>query len=479
MTEGDVRPWFPRQFATVEGYWPDGSGGNKTWQGHGAWGGATRGTSPQWDRSKTEKMQYPLWFEIGHHFWPDAGFDYFLAQMRGPDDEQYIPTLYFGIEPIDPAKVTPPAPVCSVYPERGFVMLYHDTSPGGWESNKPAVGLRLASPYAHHVNDSLAIVNYYALGRLIYMNPAPDPGYKFKFSRSIRSHTSVMIDGHIARQDWGNTGSVEPGFTYDLTTRHDFSPEAKFVAARTAKRYPGVDETRTLILTEPYLLDIFRCRGTERHSFMWVAHTFGTAEVPDKQAWRPSTELADTLISPQFINVLSKQTGDKPWSVSVRQVPVAEVKQNDRYSAWWKRTVGVKVHMLGQDGATAFVANSQNPYSNNPRKPVGPRLVDGVAVLATRWDINATFVALHEPFEDQPKLSEFRLINQTDDAIAVAVVGEGFSDRLMVRFDDKAEQPITLSDGKESYTFKGFAFVRTTPRKVTVRGNLISNETKK
>ena len=135
--------------------------------------------------------------------------------------------------------------------------------------------------------------------------------------------------------------------------------------------------------------------------------------------------------------------------------------------------------MLGQDGATAFVANSQNPYSNNPRKPVEPRVVNGVAVLATRWDTSATFVALHEPFENRPKVSEFRLVQQTEDAVAVAVSGEGFNDRLMVRFGDEADQPTRLSDGKETYTFKGYAFVRDAPQNVIVRGNLIRPDARK
>jgi len=479
ITEGDVRPWFPHQFATVEGYWPDGSGGNKTWQAHGAWGGPRRGQSPQWDRGKTEKMHYRLWFEIGHAMWPDVGFDYFLAQMRGPDEAVYTPTLYFGLSPIDPEKADPPAPVCGVYPERGFVMLYADTSKRGYESEAPAVGMRLTSGYAHHVNDSLAICNLYAFNRLIYMNPAPDPGYKFKFSRSVRSHNTVMVDGHIAvdpATSWAKTGSVEPGFTDALTTRHAFEPEVKFAAANTAGRYEGVDETRVLMLTRQYLLDIFRCVDDEGHSYAWIAHTFGQATVEQPGKWKPSKELAEKFISPQLINPRAMPTEGRPWSVTVRQAPAAGMADHRHYSAWWKRDVGVRLHMLGQDGVTAWVSNSQAPYSNNERKPVGKRHVDGVAMLATKWAPSATFVAVHEPFEGKPTLTDVRLIEQTDDAVAVAVSGPGFEDRLMVRFGDKADEAVTIRDGKQAYTFKGWAFVREADGKRVVRGGLIDGE---
>ena len=68
-------------------------------------------------------MQTRMWFEWAHRLWPDAGFDWFLAKLRAPDEKVYIPTLYFGLDPIDPQDVTPPAIRSRVYSDRGFVML--------------------------------------------------------------------------------------------------------------------------------------------------------------------------------------------------------------------------------------------------------------------------------------------------------------------------------------------------------------------
>jgi len=121
----------------------------------------------------------------------------------------------------------------------------------------------------------LVLAGFYAFNRPIYQNPKSDPGYAFKFSRSIRSHCGVMVDGHVKKDDWGQTGSLEPAFTDDCRTRHDFSENVKFVAARTEKRYPGVDETRALLLAREYLFDVCTARDDQEHSYVWLVHTYG------------------------------------------------------------------------------------------------------------------------------------------------------------------------------------------------------------
>ena len=475
MSAGDVRPWLPFQHATVEGYFPNGRGGDKLWQAHGAWGGTRRGNHAQWDGYSgfTPKMQTRLWFEWGHKLWPDAGFDWFLARMRAPDEEVYTPTLYFGIEAIDPAKVTPPPIQSHVYPDRGFVMLRAEEGPDHWMSPAPAVALRLTAEYAHHVNDQLALCGFYALNRPIYQNPKPDPGYAFKFSRSIRSHAGVMVDGHIKKEDWGRTGSLEPSFTDDCTTRQDFSPAVKFVAARTRKRYPGVDETRALMLTREYLFDLFAARDDARHSYVWLVHTFGEAGPDAPDAWKPSDDLADLV--KELSDVRTLDTGGRPWSLDVRQVrSKREPEDTPLGDEWWSRKIGVRVHMLGQDGAKAHVASTPTPAPPRDR-PAPVPTVRGVTVVSSLWAPSATFAALHEPFEGEPKVASFDRIGEAPDAVAVRVRGKdgaGIDDRLMVRFGDRAGEPVTLSGDGESFTFAGHAFVRVTAEKVTVRGDL-------
>ncbi len=475
ISAGDVRPWLPLAHATVAGYFANGTGGDKLWQAHGAWGGTVRGKMAQWDgySNFTPKMQTRLWFEWGHSLWPDAGFDWFLAQMRAPDEDVYTPTLYFGLDPIDPRKVKPPAANSRVYPDRGFVMLRAEEGPDHWRSPAPAVCLRLTAPYAHSVNDPLVLAGFYAHNRPIYQNPKSDPGYAFKFSRSIRSHCGVMIDGHVKRDDWGQTGSLEPQFTDECRTRHDFSAEVKFVAARTQQRYPGVDETRALMLTREYLLDVSTARDDEEHSHVWLIHTYGKATPGQPGRWRPSKDLADLV--GEFTDVRTLETAGRPWSVTVRQTPPKKTPENSPLGErWWSRDVGVRVHVLGQAGAKAHVAATPKPPVDNRRFGETPA-VDGVTIVSSIVGPSSTFAALHEPFEGDLQVESFERIAQTDDAMAVRVTGRprnGIDDRLMVRIGDQAERPVTLADTAESFTFAGHAFVRSSGTNVTVRGDL-------
>jgi len=474
ISAGDVRPWMPLEHATVEGYFADGRGGNEVWRSHGAWGGTTRGRSPQWDNDKTEKMQTLLWFEWGHKLWPDTGFDYYLAQMRGPADKVYTPTLFFSLDPIHAANADPPLAPSAVYPQRGIVMLRAEEGSSHWESPAPVVCLRLATNYAHNVNDPFALCGFYAFNRPIYLNPKSDPGYAFGFSRSVRSHCSVMVDGHIKVDDWGKTGSIEPQFTDDCQTRHLFEPEVKFVAARTEGRYPGVDETRALALTREYLLDVFSCADTKPHSYVWIVHTYGKAEPDRANRWQPSRNMADLIKELQ--NERSFKTAGEEWAVTVRQVrPRVEPENTPLREAWWKRKIGVRLRMLGQDDTTAYVTSTPKPPGDRPDRLLDLPLVDGVTILASRRADDATFVALHEPFDGQPTISSFQRIAQTPQAMALRVIGESggkIDDRILLRIGDEPASPVTLSGNGELFTFADFAYLRVGRDTVVARGDL-------
>ena len=475
VSAGDVRPWLPLAHATVAGYFSNGVGGDKLWQAHGAWGGTQRGRNPQWDgySNFTPKMQTRMWFEWGHRLWPDAGFDWFLAQMRAPDQKVYTPTLYFGLDPIDPKKVTPPPIRSGVYPDRGFVMLRAEEGSRHWMSPAPAVCLRLTAPYAHSVNDPLVLAGFYAFNRPIYQNPKSDPGYAFKFSRSIRSHCGVMVDGHITKDDWGQTGSLEPQFTNDCCTRHEFNEDVKFVAARTRERYPGVDEIRALMLTREYLFDVFTARDDQPHSYVWLVHTYGKATPDQPNQWRASDALADLVA--ELSDVRTLETEGRAWSVTVRQTPPENPPEDSPLGErWWGRKIGVQVQMLGQEGVQSHIGATPKPPQRNKRFGE-TALVDGVTIAASLVGPSSTFAALHEPFEGRPQITSFEKIAQTDDALAVRVIGRagsGVNDRLMIRIGEQSDRPETLSADGESFTFAGHAFIRFSGDAVTVRGDL-------
>jgi len=456
------------QYSIVMGYTPDGTGGNVLWKAHGAWGGVVRGKHSQWDGygGFTPKMQVPFWFEIGQARWPEVGFDYFLAQMRGPDEEKYFPSLFFGLDPIDPARVkAPPAP-SAVWPQRGLVILRADESPSYWESPAPAVAMRLATNYAHNVIDCFSLTGFYAFNRPIYLNRQVTPGYAQDWSRSIQSHCGVTVDG------------AEPKFTSATRTRQAFTKPVKFVAARSDKVFDGVDLTRCLMLTKEYCLDVTRLAGNKEHSYYWLIHALG--QVQKANGWKDSKLPKD--LSP-LNKVRAYKAGNKQWSVTCEQRCALDDPSKAKLpKKWYERRIGVRLQMLGGDNTTAYTAQtplivrrSRDEKGQQQYKEM-PSEVGGVTIAAEREAAGTTFVALHEPFEGgKSNIYDFRTIEQTDGGVAVAIEGKydtGIDDRLMLRLGDNYEQPLTLASDRESFTFADWAYLRIGRDKVEVQGDM-------
>ncbi|MFP4056693.1 MAG: hypothetical protein ACLF0G_07480 [Candidatus Brocadiia bacterium] len=474
-SQADKLPSPAFQHCIVTGYLPDGTGGNLRWRAHGAWGGEIRGRHAQWDgyTGFTPKMQLPLWFEIARRRWPDAGFGYFLVQMRPPDQERYIPTLYFGLQPLAPGQVEAPAAPSAVWPERGLAMLRAEESAAYWESPAPAACLRLATPYAHSVNDSFALAGFYALNRPIYLNRQVTPGYAQDWSRSIQSHCGVSVDGQ------------EPCTSSATTVREAFAPEVKFLAARNREVFPEVDLARSLFLTREYLLDL-TCLASDRpRRYTWFVHALGEARPEEPERWRDA-RLPEGL--EPLEDVRACEAGPGPWAlVALQTCALDDPSEAKLPRAWYDRRVGVRLAMLGAPGTTAYVARTPLPVrkyrdgDGKRRYETVASEVGGVTVVVAREARRTVFAALHEPLEGgRRRIAAFRPIERTPDALAVAVVGEegtGIEDRAMVRFGDRHGEPITLAGEGERFTFAGHAYVRIGRQAVVARGDIRAMET--
>jgi hypothetical protein len=479
LTAGDLRragssargrhPTHAFQHAIVQGYLPGGQGGNNRWSAPGAWGGEIRGDNPQWDGygGFTPKMQIPLWFELAHQKWPQTRFDYFLAQMRTPDEQKYIPSLYLGLDPIDPAKVAPPPALSYVATQRGIAMLRHDESPAYWTSSAPAVGVRLASPYAHGVNDALAICGYYAHNRPILINRQVTPGYATGWTRSAQSHNSVIVDQR------------EPAATTAFTERHAFFGAVKFLSANTQKVYPGVDQTRALFLTSDYLVDMSRLAagdGRERE-YTWLAHALGkealaAAQYDDRQAMPQWLEC--------FAGGRATDLGPGDWTLRVDQVcALSDPSKAALPKVWYDRRVGATLHVLGAPGTTVWIAPT--PLADRPGDAPKPEQrpdefeVGGVSVIASRKATATTFAAVWAPFADGQgeKPLVIKRISEADDhlALSIQLPGAGPGDVVMIQWGD-GRQPVSVPDAQRQMAFVGWAFVRTHDGQVEAYGDL-------
>ena len=532
ITMGDARgsgfngaPPYVFQKSIVMGYLPGGTGGNPRWI-------AANMNGRDHKNAKVDKMLHPFWFELAQAKWPDEHFDYFLAQMRGLGEAVYTPSLFWGLGPIDPKRVTAPAAPSYVASERGFALLRADESPAYWEGEAPAVSLQLATYYVHYAHDCFSLLGFYAFNRPIYLNRQISNGYGGGCPRtdSARGHCGVTVDGLqylLNDADPAKDYAHWPNPVGEVPTRSGFDPLVKFVAARARpvggtvsldnrqplaggtlsldlrreepEVWPGVDMTRALFLTRQYLCDFHRLASSRPRRYEWHVHALGRFQ--SDPAWKPTDELTGRLYDAnnraiarllndpverdryQLKDVVRLDAGDQPWNATVLQTcALPDAGAGVLGKAWYDRRIGVRVHMLGEPGTLAYAGRS--PVSrtqggreqNKGERSELPNEVGGTTVLVSRTTPATVFAVLHEPFKGgRPVIESFRRIQQKAEGIAVAVQGRAGSpinDRILLRFGDGYEQPLTLAGDGESFTFADRAYVRISPDRVDVSGDL-------
>lgn len=425
------------------------------------------------------RMKTALWFEIAHAQWPGAGFDWVLAQMRMPKEDKYYPSLFFDLDPIDPAKVVP-FPVASyVAPERGFGMLRMEESGKYWTSARPVATLQFGMQYVHYVHDCFTLMHYFAYRRPIYGRRAfgPHGGYggDHPWVDSVRGHNGVVVDSmQIEPVDNGENGAQ------NTRVRHSFADHVKFLAihaepkevdvradqyAKETKKsvvalYPDVAVERALCLTDTYMLDVFNILSDRERTYHWNHHPHGSPQADAADAWTPTADFdggklfsnmprmqkrhGAALKSGQFDlkNVHERDMGNKPW-----QLVVARGGDGP----------GVVIRMLGGQQTTGY-------------RDVGQGVT---TTIAERRAPKATFIVLHEPFKGKAQVTAFERVAETDEGVAVRIRGaDGLSDRVLLAYGKHTAAPLTLGDGNEQFTFQGFGHVRVTDGAVLLTGDV-------
>lgn len=536
VTMGDAKgnhgsegfPPYLFQHAMVGGFLPGGSGGDRLFSSNNMNGRDHK-------NAKVDKLATPLWFELAHQKWPDAGFDYFLAQMRKPTEDRYYPSLLLGLSPIDPAKVSPPAARSYLAPERGFAMLRAAEGPEYWQSPAPATALQLSTYYVHYVHDSFSLLGLHAFNRPIYLNRGISNGYAGgdPWSDSTRGHCGVTVDNlqwWIDPNDPKRDHPHWPNPIGPVPTRFSATPLVKFVAARgrplhdkagiddlqplgqatlsvdpkdrqDAKReiWPGVEPSRGLFLTGEYLFDVYTLRSDRPRKYEWAVHALGLPQPDGGAGWAASDELRGRLYEEnrqtqkrfedpeeraryELGNVHRLAAGARDWSfTAVQSCGLDDPARSVMGQAWYERKVGVKVWMLGEEGTTAYygktpeVRKKPGAEKSKGEKSDLPNEVGGTTLIVQRNKPSTVFVAVHEPIENATsRIAEVRRVGQTEQAIGVAVMGRegsGIDDRLLLS-QTWDDQPVTLEGDGESFTFSDYAYVRITAGQVRVSGHL-------
>jgi hypothetical protein len=532
ITMGDARgsaldgaPPYAFQKSIVAGQLANGKGGNPPWI-------AANMNGRDHKNAKVDKMLHPHWFELAQAKWPDAGFDYFLAQMRGPGERSYTPSLFWGLGPIDPKTVKPPPVPSYVARERGFAVLRAEERPAYWESAAPAVAFQLSSYYVHYAHDTFALLGFYAFNRPIYLNRQISNGYGggCPWTDSARGHADVQVDNLQFMLDDSDPKRDHPHWPNpvgEVPTRVGFDPLVKFVAARAKpvsgsvdldnrqplatstlsldlrkeekEVWPGVDMTRALFLTREYLCDVYQLASDRPRRYDWHVHALGLPVLDGP--WTASNDLQDSLYELgnraiaarlsdpvereryQMRDVRKLDAGDRAWTATVVQsCALSDVGKSVLGSAWYDRKIGVCVRMLGEPDTTVYVGRSPESRQvggregNKGEKSGLPNEVGGATLLVRRHKPATVFAALHEPIEKgQTRIAALRRIAENGQGIGLTVqgvAGTAVNDRILFRFWEDYDKPLTLAGDGESFTFADRAFVRIGKDKVEASGGL-------
>jgi len=447
------------------------------------------------------KMAPPMWLEVAHRRWPEAGFDFFLAAMRRPGENVYLPSLYFGLGPIDAAQVKPPADTTKSYlaMERGFAFLRAQEGSAYWQSPAPAVAMQFGMYYAHYAHDCFSLLGLHAFNRPIYVNAGGGDVKGHYVNEHIRSGPPT---GYIARHPWKDTNRGHAGITVvnlqprpvnsgengleKHRMRSQFANTVKFVAGQAEGVFPNTNLERAGFLTREYFFDVLWAKSNQPRQFDWTVIGPGHAQ-PDSQ-WSKTSELNGSMLYREFDpshpeskqpagyeekydandlqNVHKLIAENKPWTATILQSAVnVDFAKSKLGQAWYDRGVGVRVSMLPEPGTTVF--SGAAPGWNTE--------AGGSAIIVRRKAPATVFATLHEPFEGgmgKHKIETFERFAQNENGVAARIAAKDFSDRVLFAYGETVDAPITLRGGEEAFTFVSHGFVRQRGESVEVVGDV-------
>ncbi|HUU70414.1 MAG TPA: heparinase II/III family protein [Planctomycetota bacterium] len=325
-----------------------------------------------------------------------------------------------------PDNPTPPPAPCGIYPSQGFAMLRADETPAYWTTGALTAVMRLGTPTGHGHADYYSIL-LHGKGRLLYPDVNViqyEPSYLGWTHEGI-AHSTLLVDGQSPR----------PG---QFATRSDFTPDAKFFAV-SGSAFDGTHQSRALLLTKDYLVDVFRAKDDQGQSrtFDWVLHGIGRLYPGNPTAYQPSKSLIPDY---WWIGNERSRTVDTAWRADFVQhgggiTPGVQAFGKE----WFQQNIGVRMTMLGSLGTQVFCGDG--PIADGPPHDRIDGNPEGTLplVIARRTGPEATYCAVHEPYDQRPAIRRVHQVAETADAAAIAIDADAFSDRALIAFDAQEE----------------------------------------
>lgn len=350
-----------------------------------------------------------------------------------------------------------PAAPSRVWPTFGLALLRSDESAGYWTNEQAIAVFQIMSQgYGHDHRDKFSITLHGA-GRLLYpdYNAEQYENPAIGWTRNTIAHNTVMVD----EQD---THDAIPS-----AIRHDFNRDVKFLATAASEVFETVEQTRVLLLTGEYLLDIFQLASPIPHTYDYLLHSFGRPEPLASKDYKPSRALSGRywqLHDPKAVKT------DKAWALDFvideaqthhreavdqqareQKKPGKKIPPTHYGPEWYDHTAAVRVSMAG-------VADTLVTYGEG---------LQALPMLVARRasETDTAFVAVHEPYsKTPPKVRGVTQLARSAQAIVVRVEADSFTDYVAAALGpDTAHAQHVLestADPQTIFAFKNYGYLR-------------------
>jgi hypothetical protein len=342
----------------------------------------------------------------------------------------------------------------------------------GYFTNQDAIAVFqvMTKSYGQDQPDQFHI-NLYGAGRLIYPFHS---GFRNEWRPLSSTVTSASHNTMIV--DEADTGPA------DSYIRSDFTPEVKFLSTSASQVFSHVDQTRGLMLTNEYLLDLFHASSKTPRTFDYLLHSEG---LPSPVTPSQFTRGRNIPRKYRALDALGKATTADQWSIDFvleEQPPMLAVPGLG--SEWFNHEARCRVTMAAGDktliyygtwnqGLTAKKA-IKTATADAPGRAARKRLATKIPksaepagmLIVRRPDCIATvFAATHEPYsnDQKPRITSILKVAETDAGLVVRIRGENFTDYAAIAWGKDVYNDVhllTSEDGEEVFRFKNYAWLR-------------------
>ena len=277
-----------------------------------------------------------------------------------------------------------------------------------------------------------------------------------------------------------NTLIVDEGETRDaeLTAlRHEFSPEVKFLASSADGVFEGVNQTRALLLTKEYLLDVVHATSPVPHTYDYVLHSLGRVEPEMPDAFEPTNALMKRY---WLVDDQKAMTTREPWMLDfvIEEKPGARSGFYGR--EWYEHRAKLRLRMAGEPQTLVVHGVWGHELARLVSEQHKGAKLDQLATIVARrtGQREALFVVSHEPYEgtDQPQVTRVVTLDRTKDAAVIRIEAKDFTDYAAISFGPQPEgaEHTLLVPGERPYffAFKNYGYARIMKDgSVTLRGD--------